>query len=150
MNRIIIFFLCLCYVISASAEIMIFNKAKNNVTITYRFCGLDEKTHQQICSGDYTTSVDGKVSSLSKNYISITAPDDPTYTVIVVVSSIEKDDAGKIVSQGAYTTPSPMVNSCGYPFYVNSIDGKKLHLNSAIVLDDIDSSPVILCFTSSF
>lgn len=117
--------------ITSAAEVTVFNNSKGyDMEISYVFCS---EGNPRKCDPVQTLTIPSKKSNV-KNYITLQLPSSDN--LFGILSAVEKDNAGKIVSQGNYS-PSFGESTCGAAFEPN--------YRYAFVLDDIDQSPLIIC-----
>lgn len=153
---IVLLFVGLCS--TAYADVMIFNKSKHDVEITYRYCYMDyDFVGADHCDKNPSKAIiHGQRDPSNKTYLLMNNQPSRAGSFgqrLTIISAIEKDENAVIVSQSNYLPDpvDPANDSWGDCFaenYYQSTDNGGVHksiMSAAIVLDDMNQSPVITC-----
>ena len=120
---------------TASAEVTFFNKStQRNIEVTYQYCYLDAGSDEK-CTELETSTIN------SKSYLTVqppTFPENTSWQFIYLMSATEKDHRGNVIAKGEYG------KNCNEPVTPFS------DTSTAIELDDMNLSPMILCRASGY
>lgn len=117
-------------------QVIFMNKSlRNPVEVSYQYCDSNPGAPgKNLCDSVSSLKINKNSSAIIQSL--------PNRQLISIISAVESDEYGSKVSEGKYqyVAYDSIQSHCGYPLQVANLQN-----NVAIILDDMNGSPVIIC-----